>query len=877
MKIRSKTLTALIAAITVFCNMFVFAAENNAQDNASLYESNFLREIKIIDIAENKLSQSVTNSEFAGAAAVISGLTGDCYEDGIFERMLNAGYLPPSCKYSERPITYVQAVKTLVTALGYDNEASGKGGYPEGYMLAAAGMGLIKGISASETDELTWGMLAKLMYNALDCNTVKRDGDFYNYNGGSVMEEIFHIYKSKGQVTASSITSFTEPVRFRENSVQINGEDFECSGNQFDDLFGHNVKYWYKNNSDGSKEILYMEEDSSKGDVLHIAYTSEPEISNGTVIYTVDGTKEKKENIESGCCIVYNGRITGKSLSEFSSLEPNTEITLTDTNSNGKFDLVSIREYRTILIDKISAYKNTVYDKYDPKNNFSFENDDPDIRYTCTDVSGNNVNFADIKTGMVLSVLMTEDGKIADTVISAKNIEAVVKGYNSDGNRPVIETDTEAYRTYLQVRDYFKELNAGVSYTIYLDKFGIAAGFAKSSESYTNAVLLKVYRKDGNPEDDANGETKLYDLSANKQRTLEFEKNVKIDGTVKKKAKAVVDTLTANTEMLKYRVIRYKLNENGKIKEVDTVSYDPAHESGESLQLLAAPAARNYERDSCFFFSNDGTGFVFDKTLSKIYTYNTEEPATGTEYSLVKPTELTTYASFSTVSAYTTNIKSGVADIVMVGMDNAERNLINTTTGTSILFDSISEVYDDNNELKYCINGWDLVNNAKYAKVVEDASKLAGNVSGDIVDLNITYSGRLGDTVTVYSADPAHEGVTFKGAMNGNGSTTNSSLTSTSYRWLYGKAYLSGNGFLYVVRDGRENTIGTVRPYECDVVTLKKKAANYYIYDKSERKTAKIKQTDYKVINDYVSVGKDADTVLAFSRHSSNSVVIVFR
>ena len=60
-------------------------------------------------------------------------------------------------------------------------------------------------------------------------------------------------------------------------------------------------------------------------------------------------------------------------------------------------------------------------------------------------------------------------------------------------------------------------------------------------------------------------------------------------------------------------------------------------------------------------------------------------------------------------------------------------------------------------------------------------------------------------------------------------------------------------------------------------MTLKKKAANYYIYDKSERKTAKIKQTDYKVINDYVSVGKDADTVLAFSRHSSNSVVIVFR
>ena len=82
---------------------------------------------------------------------------------------------------------------------------------------------------------------------------------------------------------------------------------------------------------------------------------------------------------------------------------------------------------------------------------------------------------------------------------------------------------------------------------------------------------------------------------------------------------------------------------------------------------------------------------------------------------------------------------------------------------------------------------------------------------------------------------------------------------------------------MYVLRDGRESAIDKAIPSDCDVVTLKKKTANYYIYDKTARHLEKIRQTDYKEINDYVSGGKNADNVLVYSRHSSNSIVIVFR
>ena len=175
-----------------------------------------------------------------------------------------------------------------------------------------------------------------------------------------------------------------------------------------------------------------------------------------------------------------------------------------------------------------------------------------------------------------------------------------------------------------------------------------------------------------------------------------------------------------------------------------------------------------------------------------MYKRQTNEPDNSSEYSTVTTANLPIYESFSAVSVYTTDIKNGIAEIVMVGLDDAERNKINNTTGQSILFDSVSEVADDNNEIKYCINGWDLLKNAKYSQTVEDASKLSGCKSGDILDLNITYSGRVGDVVTVYRAD---SGVAFTGAINGNGSAV---VSPTNYRWLFGKAYLAGLSLIHI-------------------------------------------------------------------------------
>ena len=44
----------------------------------------------------------------------------------------------------EDPVTYEQAVKMIVSALGYDLVANNKGGYPTGYLAVASSEGITK-------------------------------------------------------------------------------------------------------------------------------------------------------------------------------------------------------------------------------------------------------------------------------------------------------------------------------------------------------------------------------------------------------------------------------------------------------------------------------------------------------------------------------------------------------------------------------------------------------------------------------------------------------------------------------------------------------------------------------------------------------------
>lgn len=68
----------------------------------------------------------------------------------------------------ESNITYEQATKMIVAALGYNEEAVKLGGYPSGYITKANELGILDNVYCNMPDYATRGDVATMVYNALN-------------------------------------------------------------------------------------------------------------------------------------------------------------------------------------------------------------------------------------------------------------------------------------------------------------------------------------------------------------------------------------------------------------------------------------------------------------------------------------------------------------------------------------------------------------------------------------------------------------------------------------------------------------------------------------------------------------------------------------
>lgn len=79
----------------------------------------------------------------------------------------------------EENITYEQAIKMIAAALGYNEEAQARGGYPEGYLDIAKDLGITDNMYFENTAFATRGDIAMMTYKALHskCYYLIFDGD----------------------------------------------------------------------------------------------------------------------------------------------------------------------------------------------------------------------------------------------------------------------------------------------------------------------------------------------------------------------------------------------------------------------------------------------------------------------------------------------------------------------------------------------------------------------------------------------------------------------------------------------------------------------------------------------------------------------------
>lgn len=142
-----------------------FSIINGYEDNTFKPYNNITRAefAKIIISAANLYMPVSDTSSFSDTAGHWAKDYIDILKElGIINGVTSNTFAP------DEKVTYEQAIKMIVIALGYNEEAVQKGGYPDGYISQANTLGITNGVNFNIKDYATRGNIAMIMRNALD-------------------------------------------------------------------------------------------------------------------------------------------------------------------------------------------------------------------------------------------------------------------------------------------------------------------------------------------------------------------------------------------------------------------------------------------------------------------------------------------------------------------------------------------------------------------------------------------------------------------------------------------------------------------------------------------------------------------------------------
>ena len=250
MKNLKKTLAVVLAFAMVFSMGIIntFAAYSDVEAGTVVGEAvGILSNLKILEGFEDgtfKPEETVTRAQMAAiicrtlgyesqaqsskGTTAFTDVAADSWASGYInvaqaQGIINGygnGMFGPNDK-----VTYEQAVKMIVAALGYDIAAAGKGGYPTGYLAIASAEGITKNANGRVGDAASRATVAVLVYNSLevrimDQNSWSTDGtDTYGKTAHTILSKYLEVNKWEGVLVGDAFTTFAEE-GYEEDAVK---------------------------------------------------------------------------------------------------------------------------------------------------------------------------------------------------------------------------------------------------------------------------------------------------------------------------------------------------------------------------------------------------------------------------------------------------------------------------------------------------------------------------------------------------------------------------------------------------------------------------------------------------------------------------------
>ena len=549
-----KNLKKVLALVVVFSMMLgtvAFAAFPDVAEDADYANAvNTLAALNIVggdDQGNFNPDNTITRAEFTKMVCEMQGIKGDASKGatiftdvaadhwasgyinmatgmGIINGMGDGTFAPSA------PVTYEQAIKMIVVALGYEPMAADRGGYPTGYLTAAQASGLTKGIKApAQTDAAVRSLIAELVCNALDVPMMQQTGfgtdkKFEVMDGASdgedritLLSSKFDVVKVAGVVSATEFDALDSCLgddgisKAAEGEVKITFDDnFKSTNPDFEledrddvitiaaeigdtnaaDFFGKRVIAFIAEDGKDYVVIAIVEEDG-KNETLKIAGKDIDNIDDvENIIYyweDEDARAAEEAEITAGASIIWNNKVVDAELADLDN--DALSITLVDWDAKDGFDLIVVEQYAHFVVEEIDADIYTLT-SMEGENEIVLDPENEDLAYTIVDKNGNAIDFDDIKTGDVLAVITDDIGGFdADEFINiidlgANTIEGTVRA-TGDGKFTIGD---EAYERDVHVAG--DTIRLGSEGIFYLGIAGQIVAFDGTTSAGNYAIIL---------------------------------------------------------------------------------------------------------------------------------------------------------------------------------------------------------------------------------------------------------------------------------------------------------------------------------------------------------------------------------------------------
>lgn len=499
----------------------------------------------IVDaLAERSLAEASTEStKFADVSADhwAKGYINQGVADGFIAGMSDTEFDP------DANVTYVQAQKMLVSAIGYETYAQAQGGWPIGYKTYAASLDITKGISGiTDSTELTRAQVAQMIDNAMDAplcviaswktewngsktpNLEARDG-----KEGRAYETLFtekhDAYKVYGRVTETSKTGSvdTDKVTFQvEKADNFDDEEVKADSPVSEDMYigdskADNYLRTYsqaliQKNDDDEFTILSIAAAAANKSVTVASEDFDENKSTDEALYffpagTTKGSTKYQLDTTNGVTIYINGVESSKSIAELRDyLDKNETASVTlqketetgSTSTSAKYNTIMVSSYVTAIVDEVIDKTNETSVNFDTYSSgiqakMTVNKDDDNYTYSFK-LDGKEIEAKDLQQNDVLNISYDTTGSFRESsfydVIVTRNVVDGVKCTSINDSKGEYTIGGTKYKA---AEGMDIDVETSTEYSLYLDHFGRIAKADENSVSKNYGVLKNIYKKAG--------------------------------------------------------------------------------------------------------------------------------------------------------------------------------------------------------------------------------------------------------------------------------------------------------------------------------------------------------------------------------------------